>query len=753
MQNENLVLFYDANEELSLHDMRNATAAAKRATIELASGKAATEVLFFGGRRGSGKTYACGKMVEGLLEHDIQVIVIDVVGTWWGLRCGADGDPAGGFDIPVIGGDHGDIDIVAEGGIAVAHMLADTRSSAVLDLSNLRKGARQRFLTDWAEEFFHLKKSDRSPVHIVFEESHTIVPQRINKGQERMFGAMEDLVRLGRNYGIGVSMLDQRPQSVNKEVLNQAEVICAFQLTGAQERDAIRRWAEAKELPGVKAALSELASLPRGRCILWSPEWLKFCGKVDVAPKKTFDASATPNAQDRAAPSRTMREIDLHALQLAMQRAAAGGKSVRGGGKSGRDNPDRTDAASGDHARPGKPAAGNVAESQDASVGTAPAPALPPEPVHDLDEVLKERNQLLTDLEEAHAEMWALEGEHNALRDAWTAALAVIDRLTVDLRYLHDLLLKPVTVTRPSTRPASAASDDRTHEADPRPLAAELRKLDRAPQPQIFTSERVWREEGGPIRPKNRDLEPYLTGNRDASLTKQQVAILNALAHKGPLIRKHALIWAGYARSGSTDKAFAALQARDLVVVGNFGSGRDDEMIINGNGAARLGSMDPLTPVALSDRQKVFLEIIAQFGPIARKMILLRAGLARSGATDVDFATLRKLDLVEENEVAELAITELGIALMVRYTPRPHGKAFYTAIIEGKIGTYSDLERDLLQCAWEFGSGADRKDLLAGAGRKRSGSTDKAFARLERLGLLVRTAGGNLKAASFLYDR
>ena len=37
------------------------------------------------------------------------------------------------------------------------------------------------------------------------------------RGQERMLGAMEDIIKLGRNYGIGVSLLSQRPQSVNIE--------------------------------------------------------------------------------------------------------------------------------------------------------------------------------------------------------------------------------------------------------------------------------------------------------------------------------------------------------------------------------------------------------------------------------------------------------------------------------------------------------------------------------------------------------
>lgn len=42
--------------------------------------EAATQVLAFIGKRGSGKTYAAGVLVEDFLDHDIQVVVIDLFG-------------------------------------------------------------------------------------------------------------------------------------------------------------------------------------------------------------------------------------------------------------------------------------------------------------------------------------------------------------------------------------------------------------------------------------------------------------------------------------------------------------------------------------------------------------------------------------------------------------------------------------------------------------------------------------------------
>jgi uncharacterized protein len=279
---------------------------------------AVTQTFAFMGKRGAGKTYGAGKLVEEMLKRDGQVVVIDPVGNWWGLRLAADGK-APGFAIPVVGGSHGDLALAPEAGALVADLVVDTGSSIVLDVSHFRKGERQRFVTDFAEQLFHRKKSARTPVHVVFEEAHLFVPQRTHSGQERMLGAMEDLVKLGRNYGIGASLLDQRPQSVNKDVLNQTECLLAFQLIGSQERKAIDLWAEDKGIG--KGATRRLSELDVGQALVWSPTWLRFFDVVKIGKKRTFDGSATPEV-GAASPAEKLAAIDLAALERAMSKVA-----------------------------------------------------------------------------------------------------------------------------------------------------------------------------------------------------------------------------------------------------------------------------------------------------------------------------------------------------------------------------------------------------------------------------------------------
>lgn len=287
--------------------------------IQLAKGlelpaSAATQTFAFMGKRGAGKTYGAGKLAEELFDAGVQVIVIDCVGNWWGLRVAADGKGAG-LAIPVLGGDHGDLPLVPGAGALVADLAVDTGQSLVLDLMHFKKTERQRFVTDFAEHLFHRKKTARSPLHLIVEEAHKLVPQKVYHGEERMLGAMEDLIRLGRNYGIGASLLDQRPQSVNKDVLNQTECLLAFQLIGAQERKAIELWAEDKGIG--KGEVRRLSTLEQGQAILWSPTWLKRFDVVTIGKKRTLDASSTPEVGAKAS-ARTLAAIDTAKLAKAM---------------------------------------------------------------------------------------------------------------------------------------------------------------------------------------------------------------------------------------------------------------------------------------------------------------------------------------------------------------------------------------------------------------------------------------------------
>ena len=63
----------------------------------------ATQTLGIIARKRGGKSYAVGKLVEGLYAHDVQFVIFDPVGNWYGLRLAANGTDKG-LEVIILGG-------------------------------------------------------------------------------------------------------------------------------------------------------------------------------------------------------------------------------------------------------------------------------------------------------------------------------------------------------------------------------------------------------------------------------------------------------------------------------------------------------------------------------------------------------------------------------------------------------------------------------------------------------------------------
>jgi uncharacterized protein len=277
----------------------------------------ATQVVAALGMRGSGKSNIMAVIVEGLIAARVQVLVLDYVGIWFSVGLDPSGKRPSPFRIPVLGGRHGDIGLVPGAGKDVAKALAGSGSSAVLDVSDFSKAGRCAFATDLAEALFAAKKQHPSPTFLVLEEAQRFIPQKLysGQGQERMLGAFEEIAEVGRNYGLGLGMISQRPQKLNKDVLNLTELLLAFQTNGVLERKAIAEWVQEKDAEGRREVNNELPSLVRGETLAWSPSWLRIYGRYHTFKKNTYDAGATP-IKARAAVK--MKPLDLKSLEAAM---------------------------------------------------------------------------------------------------------------------------------------------------------------------------------------------------------------------------------------------------------------------------------------------------------------------------------------------------------------------------------------------------------------------------------------------------
>jgi hypothetical protein len=284
---------------------------------------AVTQTFGFIGHKGSGKSYSAMVLAEEFLASERQIVALDPVGVWYSLRLAAGGAKPSRFKLPILGGLRGDVPLEHKAGRTVADFIVDTGSSAVLDVSLFRKGQRKEFVADFAEQLFYRQKSVRRPLHLFVEEAQVFAPQ-MAKGEERMLGAIEDIVRIGRNFGLGSSLITQRPQSVNKEVLNQVEPLVLFRLIAKHERDAIKGWLQHVGADADRM-LAEIHSLKQGDCYFWSPAWLDIFVKTRFKKRTTFDASSTPTG-DEVTPAE-LRPVDLDKLQAAIADSLAEAKA------------------------------------------------------------------------------------------------------------------------------------------------------------------------------------------------------------------------------------------------------------------------------------------------------------------------------------------------------------------------------------------------------------------------------------------
>lgn len=281
-------------------------------------GDAVTETVGWVGNRGSGKTFGAKVAAEEMLRAGAQVVVLDPVDAWYGLRYGAD-KGASGLPIYVFGGAHGDAPLESTAGSLLADVVVEQGISAVFSLRHLPKTKQREFVRDFAERLYLRKGEDRyrTAVHVFIEEAHTFAPQVQGRGEDlRCLGAIQDLVLQGRGSGIGVSLITQRVAMLSKSVLELAEVLFAFRTTGPNARKALTDWFRAQDGDDHLAEfLAGITSLPRGEAWVWSPGYLSLFRRVKIRPATTFDSSATPTAgKARPVPRGTAAPLDLDAL-------------------------------------------------------------------------------------------------------------------------------------------------------------------------------------------------------------------------------------------------------------------------------------------------------------------------------------------------------------------------------------------------------------------------------------------------------
>jgi hypothetical protein len=256
------------------------------------------------GKRGKGKSNILASILEIIARRGQSFVVLDPPDAHWGIRfaAGKDGLPVGpsGFDVLLVGGEHGDVPLDPNGGVELAQVIVAGDISCVISLRGMTYTAQQRFAADFGEEIFRI---NRTPRFIAFEEAHNFLPQQLRfDEQKRVLHAMDRIITEGRSSGLGYAVASQRPARINKDALEEVDNLFALGMPGPNDLDQVENWFK-RHVRGDKAKLhsilDEIASLPPGECWLLSPDWLGDLVKMRARLRVTYHAGRTPKPGER----------------------------------------------------------------------------------------------------------------------------------------------------------------------------------------------------------------------------------------------------------------------------------------------------------------------------------------------------------------------------------------------------------------------------------------------------------------------
>lgn len=266
-------------------------------------------------QKGKGKSYTASVQAEELLKARQQVVVIDPTGAWWGLRSSADGKEKG-YPIAILGGEHADVPLEATAGEVIADAIASEHFSAVIDLTLFRKNEALRFMGTFLETLY---RKNRDALHLFIDEADVVAPQKtFSPEQARCLGASEDIVRRGRIRGIGCTLISQRAQVINKDVLSQVDMLTTLGMNHPKDLGAIDDWVAVHGDPKqAKRMIDSLPSLPKGEAWVWAPA-VDLFKRVRIRERETFDSGKTPKAGERVAAPKVLATVDIERLGTAI---------------------------------------------------------------------------------------------------------------------------------------------------------------------------------------------------------------------------------------------------------------------------------------------------------------------------------------------------------------------------------------------------------------------------------------------------
>jgi hypothetical protein len=245
----------------------------------------------------SGKSHTALVLAEELLENQIPIVAFDPAGVWWSLKTGVNGNK--GYPVVVAGGEHADIPLTPASAKNIMDAAMKANIPIVFDLS----GEETAHKTDWRKIvkdtvnhlYYHNKQYGIR--HIFLEEAAEFVPQRIQDFD--VYSVIDKTIRIGRNKGLGITLINQRAAAINKEAYENCNLNILHNQEGRNSLKQIQDWFTVKKEDAGKEIMQSIPNLNPGECWIIGNRMEPV--KVQVRPRKTYHPD--PYQEDDSIPS------------------------------------------------------------------------------------------------------------------------------------------------------------------------------------------------------------------------------------------------------------------------------------------------------------------------------------------------------------------------------------------------------------------------------------------------------------------
>ncbi len=215
----------------------------------------------------AGKSYAGGWFAEQLMKRGIPITAISPSpnSPWRYLKIPKPGKE--GFPVVVVG-DNADLPLDPDRMQDIMRAAMQEGINIVFDLhsSGLSEAARRRITTAIVDTMYW-ENQDYGLRHCFLEEVANYAPQNLH--DRVTYGAVERFAREGGNAMVGITMLNPRAESVNKNLLELCSSLFLFQQTGRNSIKNLKKFFDMLDTSDREKIIKSFPRLIKGRAFYW----------------------------------------------------------------------------------------------------------------------------------------------------------------------------------------------------------------------------------------------------------------------------------------------------------------------------------------------------------------------------------------------------------------------------------------------------------------------------------------------------